>query len=247
MRARKIIALLRCGVEEAVDGEAIERIGDRLALAHDPFDRERCGVVVVVVAAAAVPAVLVKLANQVAVAPAIVERVEDRDSVGGKRHRTAHESAFAEDGRVRNLRIQWDLPRVGPGVGLRKRHLLLPCADAHHHLGLEGRMWEAIRLDVEPTLVEACLHEWTEGIEDCGLRRFPYRILHGDMRQLRGMPRRCQRYGCARQAPLVDCADLRDARIRVGTVVIGEVREPDRLHAAGSGLDRHAPLPREEE
>ena len=125
-RTCQVIALLRLGIEESIDREAIEREGDRIALAHDRLDRERCRVVVVIVAAAAVAAELVELADLVAVAASVVERVEDRDAVGGKRHRTLHERALAMDGLVGELGLQRDLPGVRAGVGLRQRHLLLP-------------------------------------------------------------------------------------------------------------------------
>ena len=227
-RTREIIALLRLRIEQAVDRETVERIRDRLALADDLLDRERRSVVVVVVAAAAVTAELVELADREAVDAPVVERIEDRDAVRRERHGASHERGAARDRLVRELRLQRNLPRVAAGVRLRQRHLLLPRGDADHHPHLKRRVRQAVRLDIEPAVVEARLHERRELVEDLGLRGLG-------------------RSGRLLDARVVDRADRRDARVGRGAVGAREIGEGDRLERARRRRDRDLAGASEEE
>lgn len=226
-RARELLALLRLRVEEAVDRESIECVCDRLSLADDLLDRQRRSVVVVVVGAAAMAAELVEFADRERIDATIVERVEDRNAVRCERDRALHEVRAPGHGLLGELRLQRDLPRIRAGVRLRKRHLLLPGGDADHHLHLERRVRKAVRLDVEPALVEARLHEGREGVEDRGLRRLPGRRLF--------------------HTRLVDRANLCDALVRVRASVTREILERDRREIASARRDANLSAARKDE
>ena len=227
-RAREVVALLRLRIEQPVDREAVERVRDGLALADDLLDRERRSVIVVVVGATAVAAELVEFADREAVDAAVVERVEDRDAVRSERDGALHEVRLAEDRLVGELGLERDLPRVRARVVLRQRHLLLPRGDADHHAHLERRMRKPVRLDIEPAVVEARLHERRELVED---------------RSLRGL----RRSGRLLDARVVDRADRRDARVGLGAVGAREIGERDRLERARRRRDRDLAGASEEE
>ena len=227
-RAGEVVAGFGRGIEQTVDGEAVECVGDGLALANDGPDRQRRGVIVVIVGAPAVAAELVELANGEAVDAAIVERVEDRNSVGRKRNGAAHERVLARDRLVGELGLQRNLPRIRALVLLRKRNLLLPRGDADHHGGLERLVRKPIALDIEPTLIGARLHKRREGVEDRGLRR-----LRG-VGRLRLIDDR-----------LVDRADRGDALLGFVAVGGGEIGERDGGDVARRGCDRDLARARE--
>ena len=241
--AREIVALLRRRIEEAVDRESIECVRNRLAFANDLLDRERSRVVVVIVGASTVTAELVEFTDRERINATIVERVEDRDAVRGERDGTLHEIRFAENGLLGEFRFQRNLPRVRARVVVRKRHLLLPRGDADHHLRCERRVRQAVRLDVEPALVEARFHERREGIEDRGLRG------------LRGGLRRCG--GCVRciertrerqfNARLVDRANRGDPLVGVRASVTRKILKCDRCEIAAARRDADLSAARKDE
>ena len=232
--AGEVVAGFGRGIEQTVDGEAVECVGDGLALADDGPDRQRRGVIVVIVGAPAVAAELVELANGEAVDAAIVERVEDRNSVGRKRNGAAHERVLARDRLVGELGLQRNLPRIRTLVLLRKRNLLLPRGDADHHGGLERLVRKAIALDIEPTLIGARLHKRREGVEDRGLRR-----LRGVGRLRGGVRLRLI------DDRLVDRADRGDALLGFVAVGGGEIGERDGGDVARRGCDRDLARARE--
>ncbi len=117
--------------------------------------------VVVVVAPAAVTAVLVELAGEVGVLPAVVQGVEDRHAVHRQGDGPAVERGLPRDRLLREPRMERDLPRVAARVGLGQRHLLLPRPDADHHRVVR----QAVRPDVQPVVVVAQLESGLERLE----------------------------------------------------------------------------------
>ena len=170
-RACIVRAGLRLRVIEAVDRKAIEAERNGYRGAEQLLQRKRRGVVVVVVGTPAVAAEVVELADGERIDAAVVERVEDGDAVGCQRDGAAAERCLGGDRVLRDCGLQRDLPRVAAGVGLRKRHLLLPCLDAHHHGHLERRMRQAVRFHVEPLCIAARTDEGSERSEGRGLPR----------------------------------------------------------------------------
>ena len=247
-RARAVFAGLGRGIEQPVDRETVERVRDRLALADDLGERERCGVVVVVVGASAVAAELVELADREAVDAAVVERVEDRDAVGRERDRALHEVRLAEDRLVGELGLERDLPGVRAFVLLRERDLLLPRGDADHHRHLERLVRQAVALDVEPALVGARLHKRREGVEDRGLRGLAGcgRLRCGGLRRGR-LRRGVVLRGRLFDARLVERADRGDALLGLAAIGRGQVVERDGREFAGRRRDRDLARAREEE
>lgn len=68
---------------EAVDGKAVEGIGDGIGGANDFLEVEGGGVVMVIVRSATMPAPIIELASQKSVFASIVEGVEDGHAING--------------------------------------------------------------------------------------------------------------------------------------------------------------------
>ena len=129
---------------------AIERISDRLALAHHRLEVDRCDVVVIVVGSSAVPAPLVQLSCDEGISPPVVlDRIEDRYPVDRQSDRAAKEVILGRHRLFRRLRMQWNTPRVASCVSLRQGDLLLPSGDADHH----GMIGNPIGFHIEKVVV----------------------------------------------------------------------------------------------
>ncbi|GEM_PF-4545308 len=90
--------------------------------------------VVVVVSSTTVATPLIQFSGQECVRSAIVlDRVEDRHTVGGQSDRTTKEMRLRRHRILCRNRIQRNTPRIVASVRLRQRDLLLPCRDAGHH------------------------------------------------------------------------------------------------------------------
>ena len=119
---------------------------------------QRCGVVVIIICAPTVSAPLVELADLLRHFAPVVLRVENRDPVRREGNRPAQEASLDRNRRRRHDRAQRNPPRVLSSVGLRQRHLLLPCGDAGHHPVRR----EPVRFDQQKLLVPPHLHRRRE-------------------------------------------------------------------------------------
>ena len=129
---------------------AIERISDRLALAHHRLEVDRCDVIVIVVGSSAVPTPLVQLSCEKRIgAPVVLDRIEDRYSIDRQSDRATKKVILGRHRLFRRLRMQRNTPRVASCVSLRQGDLLLPSRDADHH----GMIGNPIGFHIEEVVV----------------------------------------------------------------------------------------------
>ena len=191
------------GLGEAVDCVAVEGIGDRFSRPHLLLQMDWWQVVVIVIGAAAVATIFVKLASEQCILPPVVERIENRDAIDGQRNRPTQKPVFG-GGRIgRRNWIQRNLPSVIPHILLRQRHLLLPGADADH----QRVVWNAVGLHVQPAGIAAtgdCLELLKRRESVSNIDRYP-RLWLGCSHEPKGM------FGCGSH----DCSLIRQARCRL--------------------------------
>ena len=118
--------------------------------------------VVVVIATAAVPAELVKFANGKRINAAIVERVENRNTICRKRYGAAAKLRATRNRFIRKRGFERDLPCICARVILGQRHLLLPSGNSNHHGEVQRRVRKPVGFNIQPLRIPVRLHAGRE-------------------------------------------------------------------------------------
>ena len=124
--------------------------------------------VMVIVGAAAVAAVLVELAGEKCVGPAVVlDGVENGHAVDRQCDRSPEKVLPGRHRLLAGTGCSGIRQALLPRIRLRERHLLLPGFDPDHH----GMVGNAVRLDVEKLIIPAELERIGERLERLRDRR----------------------------------------------------------------------------
>ena len=143
----------------------IERVSNRPILPQDRLQMQRRRMVMVVVRPPTMPTPLIQFPYLRRNLPTIILRIENRNSIRRQGNRPAKEPILDRGGLFRWHRDQRNLPGISTSILLRKRHLLLPCRDTHHHLVRR----QPVALDKKKARVPAQSHPRSECRKHCRL------------------------------------------------------------------------------